>query len=554
MSPTECPALVEWSGTKSPSMETDTVIVGNGPSSMILSFILHGHVPFYSHEPPHPDHLLDAKLRATPDLLNADVESLTAHFAASRLSYSTQALPVNVLLDTLVRPSVDVDEPGSVSNIEWRLEPKKVVPHLVFGKPSHPGGQWTEDPWGANWDIQTLSYAAMLSLPGYSFPDHHRKTTGQDLPPFTRPTRREIADYLRVYPQAVHIDESFRCAEELNGISRTADGFYIRSHDLHCKRLVLASGIFSEILAPESVLQPVLQTQPTPDIPLLVIGSGFSAADAIISAPRDQKIFHVFKWAPENRPSPLRGCHQQAYPEYAGVYRLMKRAVLAAEAAAKNERPKYRRAASTPYLESRNWDAVYEGVSNVEITNVELYDGLPTVSFRRDDGSTFSRSVRGLVYAAGRRGTLGYLDPELRSEVLGHSDEDDATVSGQTLRAKATEDLEVAPGVHIVGSLTGDSLVRFAYGGCVSTAGRLIGSPSGKRGPHSMSSSVVSTAKSPGSSLPAMNGIDGHHIYANGESPDPAQEDTISKTSTVTNQPAGRWWNTLIRMWNDLVR
>jgi hypothetical protein len=37
--------------------------------------------------------------------------------------------------------------------------------------------------------------------------------------------------------------------------SRTATGFYIRSHHLHCKRLVLASGIFSEILSPEPVLR-----------------------------------------------------------------------------------------------------------------------------------------------------------------------------------------------------------------------------------------------------------------------------------------------------------
>lgn len=519
---------------------------------MILSYILHGHLPFYSQDPPHPDHLLDAKLKDAPDLLNADVEALTAHFAASRLSYSTQALPVNVLLDTLVRPSVDIDEAGTASNVEWRRAPEKALPHLVFGKPSYPGGQWTEDPHGASWDIQTLSYAAMLSLPGYSFADHHKKATGKELPTFTRPTRREIADYFRAYPTAVHINDVFRCGEELEGITRTAEGFYIRSHNLRCKRLVLASGIFSELLPPAPILRPLLQTRSTPKTPLLVIGSGFSAADAIISASSDQNILHIFKWSPEDRPSPLRSCHQRAYPEYAGVYRLMKRAALAANATSKNQRPKTRRGTSTSFLESRNWDDFYEGVCNVEITDVEVEDGLARVSFRRADGSTFTRSVRGLVYAAGRRGSLDYLDSKLRSEVLGH-ESDDSTVSGQTLRAKATEDLQVAPGVYIIGSLTGDSLVRFAYGGCVSTAGHLLGDRDADREIRSMASSVVST-RPQSSSLTVMNGMDGHHIYPNTES-DLTREDTFSKVPTATSPTTAQsWWKTLAQMWKELTQ
>ncbi|KAJ5704286.1 hypothetical protein N7493_011424 [Penicillium malachiteum] len=527
-------------------METDTVIVGNGPSAMILSYILHGWIPVYSANPPHPDPLLDAKLKDTGNLLGADVDTLTSHFAASRLSYSTQALPVNVLLDTLIRPSLDIDDDSNnISNVEWRYMPEKAVSHLVFGKSANPGGQWTEDPCGASWDIQTLSYAAMLSLPGYSFADHHKKTTGQELAPFTRPTRREIAEYLRVYPTEAGIDEVFRCGEELDNISRTADGFYIASHDLHCKRLVLASGIFSETLPPIPVLRLVLQTQPTPEIPLLVIGSGFSAADAIISASPNQKILHVFKWSPDDRPSPLRGCHQQAYPEYAGVYRLMKKAALASTLS----KPKSRRGTSTAFMESRNWEEVYEGISNVEIKVVQLRDGSAQVTFSRPDGTTFSKTVRGLVYAAGRRGSLGYLDAKLRSEVLGHDDEDNDEVSAQTLRAKAIEDLEVAPGVHIIGSLTGDSLVRFAYGGCVFAAGNLIGGRESERETRSASNSAVST-RPQSSSLPVMNGLDGHHIYPNGIS-GAALEETLTKVSSVS--PSESWWTTIERVWKGIT-
>ncbi|CAG8941705.1 unnamed protein product [Penicillium salamii] len=534
----------------SPSMEIDTVIVGNGPSAMILSYILHGHIPLYTSNPPHPDHLLDAKLKDAPELLNADVDGLTAHFDASRLSYSTQALPVNVLLDTLVRPSVDVDEPGCISNVEWRSQPEKAISHVVFGKPVKPGGQWTEDPLGASWDIQTLSYAAMLSLPGYSFDDHHVATTGRVLPPYTRPTRREIADYFATYPQAAGIADSFRCGEELRGITRTADGFHIRSHNIRCKRLVLASGIFSEVLPPEPSLHPLLNTTRSPETPILVVGSGFSAADAIISAAPDQKILHVFKWSPHDRPSPLRACHQQAYPEYAGVYRLMKRAALVAESKS-NERPKARRATSTPFLESRNWDNLYQGLPNVEMIAAEINGELAQVTFRRADGTTFNQSVRGLVYAAGRRGTLDYLDPELRCEVLGPGDHTSSEVTGQSLRAKAVENLEVASNVFIIGSLTGDSLVRFSYGGCVATAGHLI---DGERDTRSVCSSLISSPKMHSSTLSVMNGMDGHLVYPNDDA-DLTREDTFSKISTVTDQPTVRsWWMTISRLWSGLTR
>ncbi|CAI7630916.1 unnamed protein product [Penicillium glandicola] len=532
-------------------MEIDTIIVGNGPSAMILSYILHGHIPFYSSNPSHPDHLLDAKLKAAPEILNADVNYLTAHFDASRLSYSTQALPVNVLLDTLVRPSVDVDEPGCISNIDWRSQPEKAVSHLVFGKSSKPGGQWTEDPWGANWDIQTLSYATMLSLPGYSFADHYKDTTGKDLPSYTRPTRREIADYFAAYPGAARIDDAFRCGEELKGISRTATGFYVRSHNLHCKHLVLASGIFSEIISPEPVLRSLLETKSSPDVPLLVVGSGFSAADSIISTCPNQKILHIYKWSPNDRPSPLRACHQQAYPEYAGVYRLMKRAALTANAGGNDQRPKYRRATSTPFLESRNWEDLYEGLSNVEVTAVEVHGDLATVTLRRQDGTVFSRPVRGLVYAAGRRGKLDYLDPELRCEVLGPGNQENLVVTGQTLRAKAIEDLEVAPGVYIIGSLTGDSLVRFSYGGCVYTAGHLI---DGERDSRSVHSSLSSSTRLHGSSLSVMNGMDGHLVYPNGDASDLTREDTFSRKSFTNPSAVCGWWKTLSRMWNDLTR
>ena len=488
---------------------------------MILSYILHGHCPVYASEPTHPDALLHAKLMrdGASELLDVDVSSLTEHFAASRLSYSTQALSVNVLLDTLVRPSSDVEEGCGepVTNLQWRHEPAMAVPHLVVGNASQPGGQWASDDLaneeeGGSEDIQTLSYGSMLSLPGYSYAEHHRRIMGNDLAPFSRPARREFSDYLRAYPKAVNIDSVFRCGENVSGVYRMEEGgFHIRSHNIKCQRLVLASGIFSEPIAPPPLLEPLLPLHPAPESwPLLVIGSGFSAADAIIAASPEQKIIHAFKWDPDGRPSPLHGCHQQAYPEYGGIYRLMKRWALSSESNQSLARSK-RRASLTPFLTSRNWDEIYEGLANVQIVDVEMLhdEEAALVTFRRqEDGSLFSRQVRGLVYAVGRRGNLDYLDHSLLSEVIEHP-----TVDVQSLRGKAYDDLQVARDVFIIGSLTGDSLIRFAYGGCVYTAGKLIRAHAQLHSKPSMNTGPF-RAKSP----LAVNGIDGHFaVVSEGE-------------------------------------
>jgi hypothetical protein len=518
---------------------------------MILSYILHGHVPYYSSNPPHPDPLLHAKLKDTPELLTADVDALTEHFAASRLSYSTQALPVNVLFDTLFRPSVDVEELGSITNIEWRHVPEKAVPHLVFGNAPRPGGQWTENLVPASWDIQTLSYASMLSLPGYSFAEHYRRVTGKDLPAYTRPSRQETADYFRAYPEAVGIADVFRDHETLTGISRTENGFLIHSHNIRCRNLVLASGIFSEVIQPRPLLQPLRALKPVPETPLLVIGSGFSAADVIISAPKDQKIIHVFKWAPESRPSPLRGCHQQAYPEYAGVYRLMKRAAVAAGPATAKRPARVKRTMSSPFLESRSWDEVYEGFPNTDIIAVGMEKELAVVTFRRADGTILTRPVSSMVYATGRRGSLGYLDHTLRSEVVGYDDKNEInpTITGQTIRHKAFDNMEVANNVFIIGSLTGDTLIRFAYGGCVQTAGKLISTFTGQ---EKVRSRPATASRPQGSSPGVMHGIDGHDVYGVGDfRAQPERFDTCREEFPVAEKPGilGNIWKALTAIW-----
>ncbi|KAF2683766.1 hypothetical protein K458DRAFT_431974 [Lentithecium fluviatile CBS 122367] len=482
----------------------DTVIIGNGPSALILSYILHGHIPYYIGG--HHDPILDQKLSKDPSLLHLTPD-LYAHFLSS-LRYSTAALPVNTLLDTLIRPNADT-EINPTSCVEWRHEPNKAVSHVALGDAPHPGGQWAENPVSASADIGTLSYAEQLSLPGYSYEDHLAKGGKADKCDFVRPSRTEVADYLNAYPEAVGIADAIHTGTRVDSVYRTSDGFVVGSLGIRCKHLVLASGIFTVNIPPPPLLAPIAHLDAA-DKPLLVVGSGFSAADVIISAPLSRKIIHVYQWAPDTRPSPLRGCHQSAYPEYATIYKQMKLAAIASHKVNAAISPLLRRK-SNPFFQKRDWACLYKGFPNAEILGVSVSKttGTASVTIRLASGEESTREVGGLAYVIGRRGSLDYLSPNLRAEVLGTSNETglDSTlptlISGRTLRPKSESSLEVAKNVFIIGSLAGDSLIRHAVGGCVFAAGRILKAipsaytPSPSFSPSPVSSTPRSTSPTP---------------------------------------------------------
>lgn len=456
----------------------DTVVVGNGPSALILSYILHGNTPYYNPTKPHPDPILHNKLSDSPCLLDADVHNLTAHFPASRLSYSTQALPINVLLDTLIRPLADTDPGEFNACLEWRLEAERKVSHVVLGNTTQVGGQWANNPVSASWDIGALSYAEMLSLPGYSFEDHYKSTRGCSLPLFHRPTRREVAEYLAAYYKEVGIQDSVYTDVDVGDIQKVKTGFHIGSHNITCRNIVLASGIFSKLIPPRPSLRPLNglpRCNASSQSPLLVVGSGFTAADIIVSAPVDRKIIHIFKWDPENRPSPLRACHPRAYPEYAGVYKRMKLAAKRTLDPGGISSPLVGRKYGS-YFAKRDWDS-YEGLPNTYIKDVEVRDNAALVSLETGDGNIIEREISNMEYVIGRRGSLSYLNNSLAGEVLGtlnQTIDPQSAISGRTLRSRVETNLEVSPNVFVIGSLTGDSLVRFAYGGCVFAAREIL--------------------------------------------------------------------------------
>lgn len=420
-----------------------------------------------------------------------------------------------MLLDTLIRPLGETDDSESKTCIKWIFDPSRAVPHIVVGNATQTGGQWVSNPVKASWDIGTLSYAGMLSLPGYDFSDFYLERYGKDLPFYSRPSRREVTEYFSIYPYKVGISDAIHYGETLSGIRRAGSGFYVSSHKIICNHLVLASGVFTTPILPGPPLQSLLSlpNSLTSSDPLLVIGSGFSAADTILSTSSNRKIIHVFKWSPSTNPSPLRACHQTAYPEYAGIYRKMKLAATSNKAFKEKRMPSTRRLSSALDV-SRDWNCTYEGLPNARILDVVVDGDSAVVTFQIGSDAPFERRVGGLSYVVGRRGSLEYLDSELRQEVCPKYNKDQG-LSGRDMREKANENLEVAENVFIIGSLTGDTLIRFSYGGCAYAAGnimenvRLRNSP--KQEPQFRCTCKNHSGRNSPNFIPSMSGLDGHN-------------------------------------------
>ena len=416
----------------------------------------------------------------------------------------------------------------------------------------------------ASKDIGTLSYAEQISLPGYTFANHWQATRYEPLPELIRPPRRDVSDYLTAYPKAVGIVESVRCSEKIDGVSRSGEGFYVASHNLFCRNLVLASGTFSINLPPPRGLAPLASLNSS-EGPVLVIGSGFTAADIMISTPAEREIIHVFKWDPENRPSPLKACHSHAYPEYAWIYKQMKIATRARVDNAKHscssrcKSHQAKRLELLPHFSNRDWARTYSGFPNGQVSAIskdvpglaqdvdsEVYlqgksTGSQVAISMPGSSIPIIRNVTTLQYATGRRGSLAYLSQHLLHEVMydegcqkppeaesmphltrllsssssrvigqdpwteeresstpsppgfgnisatehkPHAPTDQSTrrqdhpqssVSGLVFRGKIEDNdtMEVAPSVYAIGSLTGDSLVRYAFGSCCVVAGAI---------------------------------------------------------------------------------
>ncbi|BFZ54965.1 hypothetical protein PYCC9005_002003 [Savitreella phatthalungensis] len=531
--------------TGQPPTTTDVVIVGNGPSALELSFLLHGNVPRYDRTHPHPDMLLHKKLvREKGDRHLYDAmkrwRSLTQHFPSNE-TYTTDAWPVNVLADALIAPADGYDVKDFTCVSFGRCD-RYARDHVVFGRAGAPGGQWADCAIEADEEreARTLSYREHLGLLGYTYAQYYLDTFGVAMPQSERPKREEVAGYYAAYADRAGVADSLYNGVDVSLVERVHASEYIvhgtcadgEVFATRCRKVVFASGLYDEAVRPPPVLErfsarhaiaarldKAVQTgsddlpkSAKADRPVLVIGSGFSAADAVTeNLNRGRRVIHLFKWQTAQYISPLKYCHKSAYPDYADVYRQMKRSAEAAcDLAEKTDEEQLAHEQYVGIADCEVVDVEDEDVSEIEEGSSEPSYTVTIESMIRSGGASVSKvQVSAVQVMLGRRANMHFLEPRVRnllnlsslantpaepsnSLIDIHTQDalQAATATAATKRTSAwlakngLRDYlhEHGPALAIdngellcIGSLTGDTLVRFAHGAVIGAACVLLG-------------------------------------------------------------------------------
>ncbi|XP_047035727.1 oxidative stress-induced growth inhibitor 1-like [Helicoverpa zea] len=314
----------------------EVVVIGNGPSGMVTSFMLAGNVPYLKDIPDDLpiDEMLRARLSNVPkgqSLYETDLIELAEGLEGRSHN------PIPLLMDNLLRPCADMGIQAD-SLIEWKFDIEKQISHIVLGR-GPPGGAWATFPAG----VRTLSPGAWLALPPHAGAGAARLTA------------RAVAAYCRRYVAACKLQKFFRSGVTVTSVTRLPQPaprchntncalnaqFCVTGYDTAsgsplryvCSRVVVAcgGGDRPNALAPHLAAHALhtlshleravtLLTTHVPTASVLIVGSGVSAADGVWLSRRARlRVRHVHR-APADalaRLDPL------AYPDYCQVYKMM---------------------------------------------------------------------------------------------------------------------------------------------------------------------------------------------------------------------------------------
>lgn len=332
------------------------VIIGNGPSGICLSYLLSGYTPYVSHDATHPNPLLQTKLRERPhvSLLEQDLEYLCEGLEGRSSN------PVAVLFDSLLLPDSDFGL-DCTSPLTWRYEPDRAIPHLVLGR-GPPGGAWH----AMEGSMLTLSLANWMELPGLKLKEwmrEKRRNVRND-----RATPAEIASYYQHYVSQMSLEQNFACGTTVTSVTRL-HGDSKEEGAGPCWRVTgvqrregeeLGDGSTVSDEVPFSVLaHNVILATGTHDIParldvegeslpfvchsfweleaaisrgeldqssepVLVVGAGLTAADAVLAAHHlNAPVYHTFRRSVTDPGLIFNQLPKLLYPEYHKVYQMM---------------------------------------------------------------------------------------------------------------------------------------------------------------------------------------------------------------------------------------
>ncbi|KAG8513128.1 Oxidative stress-induced growth inhibitor 1 [Galemys pyrenaicus] len=357
------------------------IIIGNGPSGICLSYLLSGYTPYVRPDAVHPHPLLQRKLAEAPgvSILDQDLDYLSEGLEGRCQS------PVALLFDALLRP--DTDFGGTMESVlTWKLQKEQAIPHVVLGR-NLPGGAWhvsggpkavqraparavgdsgaqnarlffTQNIEGS---MVTLSQGQWMGLPDLQVKDwlcNKRRGLRN-----SRATAGDIAHYYRDYVIKKGLGCNFLSGAVVTAVEwgTPAPGgsgaqdpgplFQVRgfltaedqSHEpfsLYARNVVLATGtsdsparlgipgenlpfVHHELSALEAARQAGTVT-PTSD-PVLIVGAGLSAADAVLYARHyNIPVIHAFRRPVDDPGLVFNQLPKMLYPEYHKVHQMMR--------------------------------------------------------------------------------------------------------------------------------------------------------------------------------------------------------------------------------------
>nr|CAI9696826.1 unnamed protein product [Rangifer tarandus platyrhynchus] len=451
------------------------IIIGNGPSGICLSYLLSGYTPYVRPDAIHPHPLLQRKLSEAPgvSIMDQDLDYLSEGLEGRCQS------PVALLFDALLRP--DTDFGGSVESVlTWRHQKERAVPHLVLGR-NPPGGAWHS----IEGSMVTLSQGEWMGLPDLQVKDWMcKKRRGLRN---SRATAGDIAHYYSDYVIKKDLSHNFvsnavvtavewgtpeprspgaRDPSPLFQVSGfvTAKDQSQQSFSLSARSVVLATGtsdsparlgipgealpfVHHDLSALEAATR-AGTVSPSSD-PVLIIGAGLSAADAVLYAHHyNVPVIHAFRRPVDDPGLVFNQLPKMLYPEYHKVHQMMREQSILSP-------------------------SPYEG-----------YRSLPEhqLLLLKEDRQAVFRDPQGLQKVFGVALVLVLIGSHPDLSFLPGAGADLTVDPNQPLSAKRNP-IEVDPftyqsihqeGLYAVGPLAGDNFVRFVQGGALAVASSLL--------------------------------------------------------------------------------
>ncbi|XP_041806189.1 oxidative stress induced growth inhibitor 1 [Chelmon rostratus] len=488
------------------------VIIGNGPSGICLSYLLSGYTPYLSPEASHPNPLLHSKLGEQPhlSLLEQDLEYLCEGLEGRSSN------PVAVLFDSLLLPDSDFGL-DHTSPLEWRYEPERAIPHLVLGK-GPPGGAWH----AMEGSMLTLSLANWMELPGLKLKDwmrDKRRNVRND-----RATPAEIASYYQHYVSQMSLEQNFACGTTVTSVTRqpgSQDGAPPCWRVMGLQRRegeVLGDGSVSEEVPFSLLAHNVVLATGTHDIParlgvegeslpfichsfweleaaisrgeldqssdpVLVVGAGLTAADAVLAAHHlNTPVYHVFRRSVTDPGLIFNQLPKLLYPEYHKIHQMMTQ---------QQYRPSPPPQDHAQNLHDRSTPSSPSSLppsSSTTSSSPSSYPGYLSfprhrvVAFRpdqkcvleSDSGQRTVVQVSKVLVLIGAHPNLSFLDDNGRP--LGVSPKETITCRRNPIEVDPFTNNVVAadgPGMYAMGPLVGENFVRFLKGGALAIASDL---------------------------------------------------------------------------------